>query len=72
MGKGSTPRPFEVDHETFASNWNQIFGKKSNERNQSGTSNQVHSGERSAVCTSEGQQGVRGELPADGKKPSDE
>ena len=30
MGKGSAPRPFEVDHGTFANNWDQIFGKKSN------------------------------------------
>lgn len=27
-GKGSSPRPFSVDQETFANNWDQIFGKK--------------------------------------------
>lgn len=27
-GKGSTPRPYSVDQETFASNWDRIFGKK--------------------------------------------
>jgi hypothetical protein len=31
-GKGSVPRPFSVDRQTFEDNWNQIFGsKKSNE-----------------------------------------
>lgn len=28
MGKGSAPRPFEVDHKTYESNWDAIFGKK--------------------------------------------
>ncbi len=27
MGKGSKPRPFSVDKDTFASNWDLIFGK---------------------------------------------
>ena len=27
-GKGSSPRPYSVDQETFASNWDRIFGKK--------------------------------------------
>lgn len=27
-GKGSRPRPFSVDAETFASNWDRIFSKK--------------------------------------------
>lgn len=27
-GKGSSPRPFSVDQNTFASNWDAIFGKK--------------------------------------------
>lgn len=27
-GKGSAPRPIEVDHNTFASNWEATFGKK--------------------------------------------
>lgn len=26
-GKGSAPRPFSVDQETFASNWDRIFKK---------------------------------------------
>lgn len=30
MGKGSRPRPFEVDHEEFANSWDRIFGKKDN------------------------------------------
>ncbi len=71
MGKGSAPRPFGVDHNTFASNWDQIFGKKSN-GNQSGTSNQVHSGERTDVRPGEGQQGVHRELPADSQVKADE
>lgn len=27
-GKGSTPRPFSVDNDTFANNWDAIFKKK--------------------------------------------
>lgn len=27
-GKGDTPRPFSVDQETYANNWERIFGKK--------------------------------------------
>ena len=30
MSKGSAPRPFEVDHQTFSNNYDAIFGKKSN------------------------------------------
>lgn len=32
-GKGSAPRPFSVDQNTFASNWDAIFGKKKVEDN---------------------------------------
>ena len=28
MSKGSSPRPFEVDHETYTKNFEAIFGKK--------------------------------------------
>ena len=27
-GKGSSPRPYSVDQNTFANNWEAIFGKK--------------------------------------------
>lgn len=27
-GKGSRPRPFSVDHETFSGNWDRIFTKQ--------------------------------------------
>lgn len=27
-GKGSTPRPFAVDHKTFDANWDTIFNRK--------------------------------------------
>jgi len=27
-GKGSTPRPYSVDWQTFDKNWDLIFGKK--------------------------------------------
>lgn len=70
MGKGSAPRKFSVDHQTFSSNWDAIFGKKNG--NQSGTSNQVHSGERTAVCGSESKQSVYRELSEDSKKQADE
>jgi hypothetical protein len=30
-GKGDTPRPLSVDQETFANNWEAIFGKKKQE-----------------------------------------
>ena len=32
-GKGSAPRPYSVDKETFDNNWNNIFGKKKVEDN---------------------------------------
>jgi hypothetical protein len=28
-GKGSVPRPFSVDQETFGDNWDRVFGQKS-------------------------------------------
>ena len=28
MGKGSTPRPYSVSQNTFASNWELAFGKR--------------------------------------------
>jgi hypothetical protein len=31
MSKGSSPRPFEVDHKTFSDNFDAIFGKKNKE-----------------------------------------
>ena len=30
-GKGDTPRPLSIDQETFAQNWDRIFGKKTPE-----------------------------------------
>jgi hypothetical protein len=30
-GKGDTPRPYSVDANTFANNWDAIFGKKKKE-----------------------------------------
>ena len=30
-GKGSKPRPYSVDKETFENNWDRIFGKKKKE-----------------------------------------
>jgi hypothetical protein len=30
MGKGSAPRPYSVDSDTFESNWDKIFKKKKN------------------------------------------
>lgn len=30
-GKGSTPRPIDVDKETYDKNWDRIFKKKENE-----------------------------------------
>lgn len=38
MGKGSRPRPFEVDHDKFANNWDKIFGKKDIKEEQKSTS----------------------------------
>ena len=34
MGKGSSPRPFEVDDKTFSDNWSRTFGKKNAEQKQ--------------------------------------
>ena len=36
-GKGSAPRPFDVDEETFAGNWARIFGRKDAEQKQENT-----------------------------------
>ena len=33
-GKGSTARPFDIDAETFASNWDAIFKKKGQDDSQ--------------------------------------
>lgn len=30
MGKGSAPRPYSVDSDTFEDNWDKIFKKKKN------------------------------------------
>jgi hypothetical protein len=30
-GKGSKPRPFDVNQKTYDDNWNKIFGKKNND-----------------------------------------
>jgi len=30
MGKGSAPRPYSVDSDTFESNWDKIFKKNKN------------------------------------------
>lgn len=30
MGKGSAPRPYSIDHNTFSSNWDAIFKKEKN------------------------------------------
>ena len=37
MGKGSAPRPFEINQDTFADNWAKIFGKKNAEQKQEST-----------------------------------
>lgn len=31
-GKGSKPRPFSVDKQTYSDNWDRIFGKKDKEK----------------------------------------
>ena len=33
MGKGSAPRPFDVNRQTFENNWDAIFGKKNETKN---------------------------------------
>jgi len=35
MGKGSTPRPFEVPKDQFRDNWDKIFGKKDSKEQKS-------------------------------------
>ena len=34
-GKGGTPRPFEVDHQTFSNNWDLIWKKPKKEESDS-------------------------------------
>lgn len=36
-GKGSAPRTFDVDEETFAGNWARTFGRKDAEQKQENT-----------------------------------
>lgn len=31
-GKGSSPRPFDVEYEKFLNNWDMIFGKKEHKK----------------------------------------
>ena len=69
MSKGSVPRKFSVDHQTFSSNWDAIFGNKHGNKSPQG--DQLHSGERSTVRTSESQQSVRGELSGDSEIKTD-
>ena len=33
MSKGSVPRPFDVDRQTYSNNWDAIFGKNKNVQN---------------------------------------
>ena len=35
-GKGSQPRPKEVDHDTFANNWDRIFKKTEDNKSVAG------------------------------------
>ena len=35
-GKGSKPRPYSVDKETFENNWDRIFGKKKKQEDNTG------------------------------------
>ena len=62
MGKGSKPRPFSVNSDTFENNWNAIFGKKS-QLNQQDTSKPIeeddHGSDRQAdkVQPSDARQG---------------
>lgn len=37
MGKGSTPRPFDIDEETFAGAWARTFGKQNAKQKQEDT-----------------------------------
>ena len=37
MGKGSAPRTFDIDQETFAGNWAKTFGKKNAKQKQEST-----------------------------------
>lgn len=39
-GKGSKPRPYSVDKETFENNWDRIFSKKKKEDNTGVTQNE--------------------------------
>lgn len=37
MGKGSTPRGFDIDQETFKSNWEKTFGRNNAKQKQEDT-----------------------------------
>jgi hypothetical protein len=54
-GKGSKPRPFDVDKKTYESNWDRIFSKKESD-------NPLEGGFWDHACTMNGQHYVaRGE-----------
>ena len=43
-GKGSAPRPYSVDQDTFASNWERIFGKQCDSNKSEDNVNEVSQG----------------------------
>ncbi len=54
-GKGDTPRPLSVDSNTFANNWDRIFGKQEEICEYSGLPNteSYNASKRSATYTGE-------------------
>jgi hypothetical protein len=41
-GKGSAPRPYSVDKNTYDNNWERVFGKKSKEDNTNTTKDEYY------------------------------
>lgn len=49
-GKGSAPRPFSVDNETFKRNFDAIFGKTNEQFNQDSSGSKCSVAEAGACC----------------------
>ena len=60
MGKGSSPRPFNVTNEEYSNRWDAIFGRdneKTNEEKSVGTARPADSCDSGSSDNSEGQTG---------------
>ena len=57
MSKGSAPRPFDVDHKTFESNWEAIFGNRKTKNGGNEHDNVGEKGEEDKTVPSDSDRG---------------